>query len=167
MDDDIRPPSKRPQAIALGVALAAFVAWMAWPQGKPDVRECGRIGDEATLDHDVYCHLAGTVETAHVVSMGKVDRNLPMGPERYQNVRWFAKLHGADVVVALQARQPEVFKWHQTHDESLLGYQVDGIGRLFDVDRERGYDGMGKALRKTIGLQPDSQLFVFDTGDVP
>ena len=38
---------------------------------------------------------------------------------------------------------------------------------MFDADQEKGYSGMGTALRKKLGIPAGAQLWVFDIGDVP
>ncbi len=164
--DELRIPGRRrPAAIVVGILLGLAI-WLAWPESAAEVVDCGPAdGDSSSWRHDSFCTLTGTVESANVVSMGKSGTG--QGAAKLAGVRWFVKLHGADVVVALPASRADVFKWHQSHEESLLGFQIDGVGRLFDPDLERGYGGMGKALRKTLGVSPDRHIWVFDTGDAP
>lgn len=167
MDDDAPriPGRNRPlyTTIAVAVVLGLFIFW---PEPVPDFVECGdAAGDHPPWRHNTHCKLRGTVESPIVVSMG--DLKPGEGIQRVVGVRWFAKLHGANVVVAFPADRPEVFKWHAAHLETLLGYPVDTVGRMFDADQEKGYSGMGTALRKKLGIPAGAQLWVFDIGDVP
>ncbi len=165
-DDNLQIPGRRrPIYITGGVALLLTV-YLAWPESVPDFVECGdAAGEHPAWRHDTHCKLSGTVESVKIVAMGKVLEG--QGPETMSGVRWFVKLHGADVVAALPASRQDVFKWHAAHDRSLFGYQLDTVGRMFDPDEEKGYGGIGKALRKTLGIPLDRRIWVFDAADVP
>ena len=83
-------------------------------------------------------------------------------PIAHVGVRWFVKLDGAAAVAILEGSDPAVFDWYERHGESLLGFRVEATGRLFDADQEKGYRGMGQALRGKLGIAPDAQLWMFD-----
>ena len=76
------------------------------------------------------------------------------------------KLDGAPVVAVLAGGDPQVEAWRVPRD-SLLGYRIEGVGRIFDPTREKGYDLLGATLLAHFRLPADGSLRVFDTADRP
>lgn len=140
-----------------GVLLVTYLT-------RSTLEDCGDLDvstDLSAWEHDARCRLRATVGAAKTISMGKVDSKAP-GPAEFANVRFFARLGEAPVVAILPGDRPDVHAWYRGHDDSLSGYRFDVKGRLIEADRDVGYRGLGKGLRKKFGMTPDTQLWIFD-----
>lgn len=132
------------------------------------LEDCGDLttGDvSATLaiwEHDANCRLRAAVGTAKTTSMGRVNSSAK-GPARFAGLRFFARLGDAPVVAILPGNQPDVYAWYMAHDESMNGYKFDVKGHLINTEKDVGYRGLGKGLRKKFGMSPDAALWIFDT----
>ncbi len=165
--DDLAPPARFKGVGFLALIPLALAVWLLWPASVAEVHQCGALPEAVeAFEHTRYCQLSGVVESAVVVSMGKEIKG-KHGPARYKGVRWFVKLKGADVVAILPADQAEPYAWYVGHGDSLKGFAVSGVGKVFDAMQEQGYGGLGKGLRKTLGMGEGRQLWMFDTQDQP
>lgn len=174
--DDLIIEKRFPTAqIAIGVVLvAAGMALYSYSNRQDQtVYECGDLierpaqlteGTAPTFQHDTYCQLSGIVQTDRLLTMGNIDGQTSDPLAKYAGVRYFTKLVGANVVIALSAARPDVRAHYDIH-QNLLGYQFSGVGRLFDPQQESGYKGMGRAFADKLGLS--GELWVFDLEDQP
>lgn len=169
-DSDLSFQKKGPPKVVIGVAVIVLglAAYFAFGSSGEDltVRDCGDLAapkrERVKLRHGMYCNLEAHVDTDQVVAIGQEDPRQTDPVKRFADVRYFAKLDSDyDVLVALPAADPEVRKY-QARRSSLLGYRVDGVGRIFEPRKEKGYDAMNKALRHEFKVG-DRKLLVFDT----
>lgn len=132
------------------------------------LEDCGdlRAGDVATTiatwEHDARCQLKAAVGAAKTISMGRVDSKAE-GPARFVGLRFFARLGDAPVVAILPGDRADVYAWYTAHDDRLTGYEFDVKGHLINADKDVGYRGLGKGLRKKFGMSADAPLWIFDT----
>lgn len=146
---------------ALFVGGVLLVTWLT----RATLEDCGDLDQRADLsawEHGARCRLRATVGQAQTISMGKVDSAAP-GPAEFANVRFFAQLGEAPVIAILPGDRPEVHAWYRGHEDSLAGFRFDVRGRLIEAERDVGYRGLGKGLRKKFGMAPDAPLWIFDT----
>lgn len=149
----------------VAITLIGVATWAFWPS-KIVVEDCGDLGgppeDQVKLHHGMICNLVGHVETDQVVAIGQENPKATDPAVRFAGVRYFVKLDSdLDVLAALAAADPEVRKY-QARRGSLLGMRIDGVGRIFEPGKEKGYDAMNKALRHQFKLA-DRKVMVFDT----
>ena len=148
------------------VVLGLAAAFAFWPSEIVTVQDCGDLAgpkaERVKLRHGMFCNLEAHVDTDQVVAIGQEDPRQTDPAKRFADVRYFVKLDSDyDVLAALPAADPEVRKY-QARRTSLLGYRVDGVGRVFEPRKEKGYDAMNKALRHKFNVG-DRKLLVFDT----
>lgn len=146
---------------ALFVAGVLLVTWLT----RSTLEDCGDLdqsADLSTWEHGARCRLRATVGQSKTISMGRVDSKAP-GPAEFANVRFFARLGDTTAVAILPGDRPDVHAWYRGHDDSLTGFRFDVKGKLIEADRDVGYRGLGKGLRKKFGLPPDARLWIFDT----
>ena len=168
-DSDLSFQKKGPPVIVIGVAIVVLglaAAFAFWPAGDISVRDCGDLAapkaDRVKLRHGMFCNLEAHVDTDQVVAIGQEDPRQTDPAKRFANVRYFVKLDSDyDVLAALPAADAEVRKY-QARRTSLLGFRIDGVGRIFDPRKEKGYDAMNKALRHKFNVG-DRKMLVFDT----
>lgn len=155
--------------VALLLLVGGALALALWPT-TIIVEDCGDLAgpkaDQVKLKHGMYCNLVGHVETDQVVAIGQEDPRQTDPTKRFAGVRYFVKLDSKyDVLAALSAADPAIRKY-QARRGSLLGMEVNGVGRVFDPRKEKGYDVMNKALRHKFGFG-DRKVMVFDTAAKP
>jgi hypothetical protein len=165
------PKRSKAPLIAAGVVILALVGWRLMPTPAVTVVDCGDVsarpeGGGPAWTHDSWCTLKGVVHSERVIMMGKGDRGAN-GARSQVGVRWFVKLDGAAAVAMLAGDDPAIYAYYERHGESLRGFTVEGTGRLFDADQEKGYGGLGLALRKQLGIAPETQLWMFDAAAQP
>lgn len=171
-DSELGFEKKGPPKLIIGFAIllvGAAAALFLWPSAIV-VEDCGDLGggkaDQVKLRHGMYCNLVAHVETDQIVSIGQENPKATDPAKRFAGVRYFAKLDSKyDILVALSAADPAVRKYHARRG-SLLGYRIDGVGRVFDPRKEKGYDFTNKALRHQFKLG-DRKMVVFDTAAKP
>lgn len=161
-------PPKAFIALIVGVLVAA-AAYALWPTAIV-VEDCGDLAgakaDRVKLRHGMYCNLVGHVETDQVVAIGQENKKATEPAERFAGVRYFVKLDSDFIVLAALSASDAAVRKHQARRGSLLGYRVDGVGRVFDPRKEKGYDAMNKALRHQFKLG-EQKMVVFDTAAQP
>ncbi|MEZ4474507.1 MAG: hypothetical protein R3F60_27700 [bacterium] len=150
--------------LGFGLLFAAAVVALTYAT-RATLEDCGDLdagADLGTWEHGARCRLAGTVGAAPTITMGTVDTAVE-GPQRFANVRFFARLGESPVVAILPGDRPEVYAWYRAHEDQLGGFRFDVRGRLIDADRDVGYRGLGKGLRGKLGVAADARLWIFDT----
>ncbi|MCB9548260.1 MAG: hypothetical protein H6706_20775 [Myxococcales bacterium] len=150
--------------LGFGLVFAGVVVAVTYAS-RSTLEDCGDVDAGADLgawEHGARCRLAGTVGDAPVVTMGRVDTKAE-GPQRFANVRFFARLGALPVVAILPGDRPEVYAWYRDHGDQLTGFRLAERGRLIDADRDVGYRGLGKGLRTKLGVAADARLWIFDT----
>lgn len=165
--DDLRR-QKRARLMAVLATLVTVGALVWWFNRAPDrgpVGDCGDLDSAslAPLEHDRYCTLRGTVQTALVLTMGRENEQAMDEATRKKGLRYFVKL-GHGVVAALPGGRPDI-EGYKREREHLEGFVVAGVGRVFDGQKERGYGGTAAALRKAFELPEEQPLWIFDAGD--
>ncbi len=170
IDDELDHVPRRFRWLAplLASVAIAVAIWLIVPARPIEVGDCGTIGEGVALPaHDRYCTLRGTVEGEALLTMGKGDPRATDPAQKVRGIRVFVKLAGAGVVVVLPADRADVMAWRARTHDTLDGFAIGGVGRVFDPDLEKGYGGTGQALRRLFGLPPDAALRVFDAADRP
>lgn len=168
-EDDLtiapRVDRRLPVAV-LAVAVCALAFWL-WPRAV-EVGECGDAAQVKAVDLPAsgYCHLTGVVADGPVVAMGKERKDTAHPHEKLRGVRYFVQLRGGDVFAILPAHEPEVADYYTRHD-TLSGFEVSGVGRVFDPDPTPGYRGLALALRKKFDVPATAVVRLFDTEDQP
>lgn len=171
-DDLARRRRGRVLAVAAILAAAALALWWFNRAADPGpVLDCGdldaRAADAPPLPHDRHCTLRGTVQTPLVLTMGRENEDAVDEATRKAPLRYFVKLPGP-VVAALPGGRPDIEAYRRERAESdLRGFVVEGVGRVFDPAREKGYGGTAQALRKHFGLAEGAPMRVFDAADRP
>ncbi|MGK0362648.1 MAG: hypothetical protein ACI9U2_004969 [Bradymonadia bacterium] len=168
-DSDLSFHKKGPPALAIGVAvvlLGLAVAFAFWPSDVVSVEDCGSLtgpkAERVKLRHGMFCNLEAHVDTDQVVAIGQEDPRQADPKKRFADVRYFVKLDSDYTVLAALPAADVAVRKYQARRTSLLGYRVDGIGRVFDPRKEKGYDAMNKALRHQFNVG-DRKMLVFDT----
>lgn len=172
-DSNLDFQKKGPPVLIIGALLGVLglaAAFAFWPSADLTVQDCGDLAapkaDQVKLRHGMFCNLEAHVQTDQVVAIGQEDPRQTDPAKRFADVRYFVKLDSEyDVLAALPAADAEVRKY-QARRTSLLGFRVDGVGRVFDPRKEKGYDAMNKALRHQFKMG-DRKLLVFDTQAKP
>lgn len=171
MTEEVEALRRQGRARVIGVvAVIAAVALAVWlvnhDPGPGPVVDCGDLDADpaAELPHDRHCTLKATVETPLVLTMGRENEAAMDEATRKAGLRYFVKLPGP-VVAALPGGRPDVEAFKR-ETEHLKGFRVEGVGRVFDPDREKGYGGTATALRRAFEL-PEGPMRVFDAADRP
>lgn len=162
-----RPPRRWGLLLAVVGVAAVVAAYVLWPETYT-VTDCGIISaetDTAALPEDGYCTLEGTVTGDLVLSMGKV-RPGDSPAQRYQGVRFFARIGESNVFALLPGHRADVAERY-AEENDLQGLQVSGVGHIFDPDPLPGYRGTAKGIRKLFGLPAGAPMRLFDTEDQP
>ncbi|MCA9527122.1 MAG: hypothetical protein KC549_12590, partial [Myxococcales bacterium] len=186
-DWDAPPPRRRgytmrnPVLLVLVLAGSVFMAIKYWPRvayliESRNPADCGRISDRPItrmedeaklppLEHDRFCTLTGVVQTFTILATGEA-RDTPDPRKRNEGRKYYVKLDGDRVFAVIAADRPDVVK-HRERQGSLLGFDVEGAGRMIDPDREPGYAATARTLRLKFGVPEGEPMRVFDTTDTP
>ncbi|MBU0554190.1 hypothetical protein KKF91_19110 [Myxococcota bacterium] len=176
-----RPTTMRHPLLLVFVILgAAFLFWRSLPPALEffDADAPGDCGDLTLrpeqraaqpdlppLPHKQYCRLQSTVDTLSILATGEEQRSIDPY-KRHEGRRYFVKLAGDKVFAVFAGERRDVVNYRD-RKSSLVGFQVDEVGRVLDPDVMRGYEGTARTLRLKYSIPDGVPIRLFDTTDDP
>lgn len=161
----------------LGVAIFLFVE--SWPRTAymfAEPAECGDIserpqqrqandGSLKPLPTDGLCRLVGISQSRGNLATGEARDDTEDPYEKNAGRKIYVKLFG-DTVFAVVPADRDVIGYRLKH-QGLVGYEVEGVGRMFDPDAIEGYADTARTLRLKFSVGSDKPIRIFDTTDDP
>ncbi len=170
-DAQLRLPSpKGPKIAAVVVAVLAAALLVTWLVAPKDLvtddcgplAELGSDGDEDApeLAHGLVCQAEVEVVGEGIVALGIEDAAAQDPVKRFAKVRFFVRVKGPRLVVALSGSDPAVANWVTRH-RHLAGFSTTLRGRFVDPEKDPGTRTLSATVRPGLALGGDP-YFIFD-----
>ena len=188
---EMEPPARprglimrNPLLLGVVAVMAGFLMLAYWPIVSPTFFgsvDCGDITERPSqrknapealppLEHNVFCSMRGVVQSLHPLPAVPRDsqiKSLVESPqEKLVGVKYYVKLAGDQVYAVLAGDRDDVYRYYRRKD-TLLGFNIDGVGHLFDPSADERYESLDRGLRSYFAIPDTQKVMVFNTTATP
>ncbi len=174
----MRHPALLIAVMACSIFLCVNYAWprFALLHAARTPVDCGDIGarpDQRASDpsalpelpNGVYCTLHGIAADRARLGTGEAQETTDPY-EKHRGRKFYLKLFGDKVFAVIAADRKAVVDY-RLKKMSLIGYEISGVGRMIDPDRDARFKATASTLRLKYSIATDTPIRIFDATDQP
>jgi hypothetical protein len=175
---------RNPMLLGVVAVMSGFLMFAYWPVVSPiffDSADCGDITERPSLrknapqslpplEHNIFCSMRGVVQSLHPLPAVPRDSRIVSLVESSQDklvgVKYYVKLAGDKVYAVLAGDRDDVYRFYRRKD-TLLGFEIDTVGHLFDPSADERYESLDRGLRSYFSIPDSEAIRVFNTTATP